>query len=176
MGGSGPETKAGSLVNIQTKTGSCLTQMSFDLQKKEKKQKQKTHHLPCLQPGSQVNVTHGIVSPAKDTGFPTQELFAAKLELVLMIRHSGSCPLFPSLPGLNPKMTLTATLLEEKLRSPGKGDSGPGELRHGHRRLRASGSHPSFPSWCSYIFLETHSILLPLSLQLTHDLRRPPSR
>ena len=41
MGGSGPETKAGSLVNIQTKTGSCLTQMSFDLQKKEKNKKQK---------------------------------------------------------------------------------------------------------------------------------------
>lgn len=164
MGGSGPETKAGSLVNIQTKTGSCLTQMSFDLQKKEKK---KTH-LPCLQPGSQVNVTHRIVSPAKDTGFPTQELFVAKLELVLVIRHSGSCPLLPSLPGLNPKMTLTATLLEEKLRSPGKGDSGPGELRHGHRRLRASGSQPPILSLTVFLHLSGNPLHSPAFIPPTN--------
>ena len=116
-----------------------------------------------------------MVSPAKDTGFATQELFVAKLELVLVIRHSGSCSLFPS---LQVWILRWLSQLPSWNRNSGhleKGTQGLETLRHGHRRLQAAGSHPSFPSRCFYIFLETHSILLPSSLQLTHDLRGPES-
>lgn len=37
-----------------------------------------------------MTLTHRMASPTKDTGFPSQELLVAKLELVSVMRHSAS--------------------------------------------------------------------------------------
>lgn len=112
--------------------------------------------------------------------FQLRSCSVAKLELVSVIRHScPSHPPTPHLPGLSPKMTVRDSQIHPLCLRVVLGRKVPRietHLRHPEetqtQKAGGPGSHPGFPSWCFYIFLETQSMLLPSILQLTHELHR----
>lgn len=129
-----------------------------------------------------MTLTHRMASPTKDTGFPSQELLVAKLELVSVMRHSAS-----SLPPLlviavNPKTivrnsqinplclwVVLGRVLEIETHRSHLEEVAPHleTFRRRHRRLEAPGNHSAFPSWRFYVFLGTFSIPLASFLQYT---------
>lgn len=127
-----------------------------------------------------MTLTHGTISSAEDTGFPAQELFCGKAgagfsdQTLLSLPHPT-----PHLPGLSPKMTVRDSQIHPLCLRVVLGRKVPRietHLRHPEetqtQKAGGPGSHPGFPSWCFYIFLETQSMLLPSILQLTHELHR----